>query len=322
MGSSLSRFKNHLRPVIPPDEAKRLASLYFVDILDTAPQEQFNRITRITRRLFAVPIATISFVDADRDWFKSRLGIDLEEIPRGLSFTSHTILSHEVLVVPDTKADLRFFESPLVRGPSAIRFYAGCPIQSWNGSNIGALGIMDVVPRSMTEEDKEDLRDLAAMVEHEIGTGELRLVDELTGLMNKRGLSIISSHVVPRASRNGEALSMLFIDIEGLDDLNREFGRACGDSALIMIADMLRDTLRKADIPARMRGDDFAVLLPDTGKVESGVVISRINREIARRQAEHLLPKGLSLQMSQATLDPSSENFSLEGLIALAETAS
>ena len=115
---------------------------------------------------------------------------------------------------------------------------------------------------------------------------------------------------------------MLFIDIEGLDDLNREFGRASGDSALIMIADMLRDTLRKADIPARMRGDDFAVLLPDTGKVESGVVISRINREIARRQAEHLLPKGLSLQMSKATLDPSSENFSLEGLIALAETAS
>jgi len=322
LGISLSKSKARRKLILPPDEPSRLASLYFLGILDSPPQEPFDRITRIAQRLFAAPIAIISFVDADRDWFKSSLGVDESEMTRAASFSSHTILVHEVLVVPDARADMRFFDNPLVRGSSAVRFYAGCPVRSSNGANIGALSIMDVVPRTFTEGEKSALQDLAATVEHEIGSSEPSLVDELTGLMNRRGLSLISSHIVPRASRNGETLSMLSLDIKGLDDLNREFGRSFGDSALIMIADVLHETLRSADIPARMRGDDFAILLPDTEKKEASALISRIQREIQRRQACHLLPSGISLRISQATLDPSAEDFSLEGLIAVADLGS
>ena len=314
--------KTRLKPVLPPDEARRLATLYFLEILDTEPQEQFDRITRMAQRLFTVPIAIISFVDADRDWFKSCLGVDVTELPREFSFSSHTILDREVLIVEDATMDLRFFDNPLVKGASAIRFYAGCPIQAWNGVNIGTLSIMSPTPRTLTDDEMSALRDLAAAVEHEIGASELKLVDELTGLMNMRGLTLIANHIVPRASRDGEAMSMLFIDVEGLDRVNREFGRDAGDATLVMIADVLRETLRSADIPARMRGEDFAILLPDTEANEVVVVIARIRREIERRAANSPLPSGVAVRISRSTIDPSVDDFSLENLIALANTAS
>ena len=308
--------------MLPRDEEGRLASLHFLNILDSHPEESFDRITRIAQQLFTAPIAVISFIDADREWFKSSLGLELVEIPRALSFSSHAILSREILVVPDTKVDLRFFDFPLVRQPQPIRFYAGCPIQSWNGANIGALSIMDYGPRSFSESDEGALRDLVASVEHEIGFDELRLVDEVTDLLNERGLRLIASHIVPRANRNGEALSMLFLDIKELDNLNHKFGRSFGDSALTMIADVLRETLRSADVPARMRANDFAVLLPETGEREVSIVISRILRALDKRKVGQLVLSELSLRVSHATLDPSDENFGIEGLIALSGVGS
>lgn len=315
------RLHTHLKPVVPPDEASRLATLYLMDVLDSPAQEHFDRIARITQHLFSVPMCVISFVDADRDWFKSNIGFGESELPRAISFASHTILGSDILVIPDTKADVRFFDNPLVRSQPAIRFYAGCPIRAWNGLNIGAISIMDFTARNLSLEDRIALRDLAVTIEHEIGSNEMRLVDDLTGLLSHRGLSLISNHIVPRASRNGETLSMLFLDIKGLDELNQKFGRPFGDSALIMVASVLRETLRSADIPARMRGDDFAILLPDTGRSEATVVISRIQRELEERQQEQTLPEGIVLRYAQATLDPSDEDFSLEHLIALADIA-
>jgi diguanylate cyclase (GGDEF)-like protein len=226
-------------------------------------------------------------------------------------------LARETFIVEDAAVDLRFFDNPLVRGASGIQFYAGCPIKAWNGVNIGALSIMDTKPRTMTEYERTALRDLTAAIEHEIGAGELKLVDELTGLMNQRGLSVIANHIVPRVSRDGQAMSMLFIDVEELSALNRQYGHHAGDAILTMIADVLRETLRGADIPARMRADDFAILLPDTEENEVHVILARIEREIARRMENRALPRGFRIRTSRATIDPSSENFSLEGLIAL-----
>jgi diguanylate cyclase (GGDEF)-like protein len=309
--------KRHVKPVLPPDEAKRLATLYFLELLDSAPQEQFDRIARMAQRLFTAPIAVISFIDADREWFKSSIGVDVNELPREFAFASYTILARETFIVEDAAVDLRFFDNPLVRGASGIQFYAGCPIKAWNGVNIGALSIMDTKPRTMTEYERTALRDLTAAIEHEIGAGELKLVDELTGLMNQRGLSVIANHIVPRVSRDGQAMSMLFIDVEELSALNHQYGHHAGDAILTMIADVLRETLRGADIPARMRADDFAILLPDTEENEVHVILARIEREIARRMENRALPRGFRIRTSRATIDPSSENFSLEGLIAL-----
>jgi len=314
--NSIKRSARRITPVLPPDEARRLATLYFLDILDSPPQEQFDRIARMAQRLFTVPMAAISFVDAERDWFKSCIGLNLLELPRDLSFASHTILSRETFIVEDATVDLRFFDNPLVRESPEIRFYAGTPIKASNGVNIGALSIMDSVPRTLTDFERTALRDLAAAVEYDIGAGELKLVDPLTGLMNSRGLSLIASHIVPRVSRDGQAMSMLFIDVKGLAGINERFGRASGDAALLMIAAVLRETLRGADIPARMRGDDFAVLLPDTEETELSVVIERIENELKERMQLRPALFGATVRISRATIDPSAEDFSLEGLIS------
>ena len=318
MSSSASKqAKRQLKYVLPPDEARRLATLYCLELLDTSTEEQFDRITRMAQRLFTTPIATISFVDADREWIKSGIGVDVKELPREISFASHAILSRETFIIEDTSTDLRFFDNPLVKGSSNIGFYAGAPIKAWNGVNIGALSIMDIVPRSLDEHEQSALQDLAAAVEHEIGAGELKLVDSLTGLMNQRGLALIASHILPRVSRDGLAMSMVFIDVDDLDEINEQRGREAGDGILAAIADVLRESLRGADIPARMRGDDFAILLPDTEESEVTVIISRIDDEIARRKHEGSIPATCRVRISRATIDPSSDNFSLEGLIAL-----
>lgn len=309
--------RRQFKPVLPPDEARRLATLYFLELLDSPAEEQFDRVTRMAQRLFATPIAAISFIDADREWIKSCIGLGVNELPREISFASHTILSRASFIVEDTSVDLRFFNNPLVRGASNIAFYAGAPIKAWNGVNIGALSIMDTTPRTLSEHERTALLDLASGIEHEIGAGELKLVDSMTGLMNQRGLHLIASHIVPRVARDGLAMSMLFIDIDDLDDINRRRGREVGDRLLAAIADVLRESLRGADIPARMRGDDFAILLPDTEETEVNVIVARIEAAIEQRKAEGAIPVESRIRVSRATLDPSSENFSLEGLIAL-----
>lgn len=114
-----------LEPPIPPDEQQRLAVLRSLHILDTPPEERFDRITRTAQRLFNVPIALISLIDAHRQWFKSCQGLPVSETPRGISFCGHAILADTPLIIPDALLDPRFADNPLVTGEPRIRFYAG-----------------------------------------------------------------------------------------------------------------------------------------------------------------------------------------------------
>jgi len=116
------------QPAIPDNETQRLAALHALDVLDTPPEERFDRITRIAARLMDVPICLVTLVDANRQWFKSCIGLDASETPRDISFCGHAILAPEALVIPDAAADPRFADNPLVAGEPRIRFYAGEPL--------------------------------------------------------------------------------------------------------------------------------------------------------------------------------------------------
>ena len=120
-------------PELPADERTRLEILRSLKILDTLPEERFDRLTRLARKLFDVPIALVSLVDVNRQWFKSSAGLDATETPREISFCGHAILGDDILVVSDTQLDERFHDNPLVTGGPAIRFYAGCPLTGANG---------------------------------------------------------------------------------------------------------------------------------------------------------------------------------------------
>ena len=113
----------------PPDESRRLAALHALKILDTDPEERFDRITRLAQRLFGAQIATVTLVDEDRQWFKSAVGTESKEDPRDDSFCAHAILDRgETMIVPDARDDPRFVDNPLVTGDPNIRFYAGQPV--------------------------------------------------------------------------------------------------------------------------------------------------------------------------------------------------
>lgn len=162
----------------PADEARRLQVLIDLDLLDSPPDERFDRITRLAARLFDVPTALVSLVDAERQWFKSRVGMALEQTPRSSSFCAHAIRQDGVMVVTDACLDERFADNPLVRGDDPVRFYAGSPIEVGDGVRIGTLCIIDRVPREFGHDERTLLRDLAGIVANEVAALELKAVAE------------------------------------------------------------------------------------------------------------------------------------------------
>ena len=149
------------------DESARIEALHALQILDTPPEERFDRITKIAQIMFDVPIALVSLVDVNRQWFKSCAGLSATETPRSMSFCSHAILNEDVMSIEDAKKDERFTDNPLVTGEPHIRFYAGKPIRDPNGKKLGTLCIIDTKPRTFSKADKSVLIDLANWVESE-----------------------------------------------------------------------------------------------------------------------------------------------------------
>ncbi|MGI4790643.1 MAG: diguanylate cyclase [Janthinobacterium lividum] len=146
---------------IPANETQRLDALYRTHILDTLPSEAFDDLTRLAAHLCGVPIAAVSLVDSERQWFKSVLGMDDDKTPRRDAFCSHTILQTEVLIVPDASEDTRFADNPMVTGDPHIRFYAGAPLITAEGFAIGSLCIVDRVPRQLSDDQKTALQILS-----------------------------------------------------------------------------------------------------------------------------------------------------------------
>lgn len=147
----------------PSNDADRLQSLRALLILDTPPEERFDRITSFAAQEFDVPIVLVSLVDGDRQWFKSRVGLEACETPRDISFCGHAILSPDTLVVHDARDDARFADNPLVTGPPHIRFYAGAPLTLPNGHAVGTLCLISPHPRGYDALDRaihHALRDL------------------------------------------------------------------------------------------------------------------------------------------------------------------
>jgi GAF domain/Rieske [2Fe-2S] domain len=157
-----------VRATIPKDEARRIASLRELRILDTEPDERFDRITRLATALFDVPIAMITLVDENRQWFKSCVGLSKTEDSRDTAFCAHVVYSREPMIVEDAFLDLRFADNPLVINEPRIRFYAGYPLILDTRSCIGTLCLIDTRPRTMREADLERLHDLANIAMQEI----------------------------------------------------------------------------------------------------------------------------------------------------------
>lgn len=155
-------------PETPPEELERQAALKRTGLLDTEPEERFDRYTRMACKAFRVPIALVSLVDENRQWFKSCHGLAVAETSRGISFCGHAILNSSLLIINDTLQDPRFADNPLVTDDPYIRFYAGAPLHNSEGFRLGTLCLIDRVPRTFDEEDQSLLREIADCVEREV----------------------------------------------------------------------------------------------------------------------------------------------------------
>lgn len=153
-----------IEPALAPDESGRISALRGLGILDTPPEERFDRITRLAQKIFNVPIALVSLVDENRQWFKSCQGLDATETSRGISFCGHAILGHEVFVIEDAAKDPRFADNPLVIGGPRIRFYAGAPLRLHNGHAAGTLCIIAPTPCAFGSRERELLAEVAGIV--------------------------------------------------------------------------------------------------------------------------------------------------------------
>lgn len=268
-------------PDFPSSELVRVSLLRSLAILDTDPEERFDRVTRIAQRLFNVPIALISLVDANRQWFKSCIGVDVRETPRDISFCGHAILGDDVLLIPDTTADQRFADNPLVTGMPHIRFYAGYPLSLGNGIHIGTLCVMDTVLRRFSEQDLQLLRDLGEMTSQELRAVAAATSDDLTGLLNRRGFLSAAGQALDLCRRAASPVAMLYCDLDRFKQINDTYGHVEGDHVLRVFAGILRSTFRSSDIVARLGGDEFVVMLTNADPATVNAAISRMETELA-----------------------------------------
>jgi len=223
-----------LEPCIPEEEGIRLATLRSLNILDTAADERFDRLTRIAQRLFGVPIVAVSLVDENRQWFKSSIGLGAAEIPRNISFCGHAILEDKVFIVEDTLKDLRFADNPVVTGPPNARFYAGKPLKATNGLKMGTFCIIDYEPREFNSNDNKILEDFAAQVENELNYPDLqrmtsklmksenKLLETVALLERKEQRERSHNHCLEMVSRARPLPEILQAIVQGMEQQNPE----------------------------------------------------------------------------------------------------
>ena len=248
---------------IPVDEEQRLRDLERHGVISDVCDEHFERLVELASSIFQVPIALISLVEADRQWFLCRKGIEATSTPRDQAFCAHAIASDEVLVVPDALEDERFATNPLVASAPHIRFYAGAPLRSPAGHNLGTICVIDRQPHQPTPLQRRQLKLLSELVMRELELRRLARLCPITGLATRATFIEIGGREFARARAEGHPLSLLCFDIDNLRQINNRWGHEAGDTVLRDLVRLARTFLREQDFAARIGDGEFALLLVD-----------------------------------------------------------
>lgn len=308
------------RNLVADNEEGRLADLYRHEILDTEPERDFDRITELVTAIFDVPIATVTLVDRDRQWFKSARGIAIRETPRCDSFCAHAVGFDEPLVVRDATGDGRFCTNPYVIGDPSIRFYMGVPLKTNRGFNIGALCAMGTVPRLASLRDVEILQNLAELVVTQLELRAVASIDTLTGAMRKATFISQAKRDLARAKRAGEPSSCLMLDFDHFKAINDTHGHAMGDRVLKTVAAAVQGVLRSGDYIGRLGGEEFAIFLAGTTQEHALAVGERLRTAIEATT----IPCGwdtVSVTASVGVATAAAGDMDPEGLIQRADAA-
>lgn len=291
-------------PLVPADEKERISQLKSLNILDTPPEERFDRVTRMARRLFGVPIALVSLIDENRQWFKSCFGLPVKETDREISFCGHAILASGTMVINDALLDERFADNPLVTGEPNIRFYAGHPLRTMSGQAMGTLCIIDTEPRDFVQDDHDMLADLAGMIEREMMAVQLAVSDELTRISNRRGFLALSKYSLELCKRQLFPATLVFFDLDKFKDINDTYGHAEGDRVLKLFAEQMRESFRSSDLFARLGGDEFVALLTNVNANTIQDLLEHFSDRLQAQCTNLSLPYEIGFSYGLVTYEP------------------
>lgn len=298
------------------DEKNRLHALHDLQLLDSPPEPAYDDIVQLAALVCKAPIALITLLDEDRQWFKARIGLTMQETPRSVAFCAHATFSDGLFLVPDARQDDRFRESPLVTHDPNIRFYAGMPVSGPDGQPMGTICVLDREPRALTPEQQLALRVLGHEVEAQFKIrqqflklqrshtkrlrADLRLrenqrklkaandrlselvrTDSLTGIQNRRAFDESFRQTWSLSARIQQPLSLLMIDADHFKAINDQHGHQVGDEVLKGIAATLRNNVRSTDLVFRYGGEEFAVILPATQMDAALTVAEKLRAAVA-----------------------------------------
>ncbi len=283
-----------IKPPIPENEAARLRELRSYHILDTPSEQEYDDIALLASQICGAPIALISLIDGERQWFKSKIGLEIEETSRDAAFCAYAVMpnSPRPFIVEDATKDERFVDNPLVTGNPNIRFYAGAPLVTTDNHAIGTLCVIDRKPRQLDDAQLQALQALARQLtmklelrrmsvllqESNKKLQNLSLTDDLTGLYNRRGFLFHAEQQLKlfRSRRSDSGLWLMMADMDKLKPINDEFGHEEGSAAIAKTAEIFCRTFRDADIIARLGGDEFAVLIINAVKNSDRIIAERL----------------------------------------------
>lgn len=283
---------------LPANEAKRQQALDNLELLDTPADPYLDALTRLARDVFQVKMVLVTLVDRDRQWFKSRQGMDAAETPRSLSYCSHAVLRDAPLIVEDSLTDACFAGSELARNTPDVRFYAGWPLHDSEGLPLGTLCLADPQPRQFGIQEHFRLRDLAYLAEHYLHlqhssqqASDLRdalsreqrkgMLDPLTQLWNRAGLQHFLALEQVAVKCSGLRLGLIYCDLDHFKRVNDRYGHDGGDHVLWESARRMSSALRPADILARNGGEEFVALTRVHDETELLQIAERIRLSIA-----------------------------------------
>ncbi|KAF0812066.1 putative signaling protein [Andreprevotia sp. IGB-42] len=251
-----------IAPSLPANEAARIALLHRLDILDTPAEDDFDRITRLAARILGMPVALITLVDTDRQWFKSRYGLDVSETARELSFCAHAINGEGAMVVNDAHADARFVDNPLVTGQPHVRFYAGQPLKSRDGLALGTLCVIDQQPRQLDAADLQALQDLGHVAEQALQARELVKLSRKLHVDTQQALN--QQEALYRETFEQAPMGIAHITPDGQ--------WLTANSYLIDLLGYRRDTLFKCSLSDLVDAADWKKLSAQTSRLISGYI--------------------------------------------------
>ena len=295
-------------PVTPANETERLNSLRESGLLEIDNSVAFDRLTRLAKRFFQVPLAMVNLIDEHSLIVKSADGQAPDTVPRNLSFCGHTILSEAPLVVSDMLQDDRFADNPLVAGDPRVRFYAGFPLRLRDGASVGSLCLIDFAPREFSAADLAVLGDLGALAEDEFAAVSAATTDELTGLYNRRGFNQFVRFTLSVARRRAEPLTLGWLDLDRFKEINDRYGHEEGDKALKAMASLMQASFREADLLVRFGGDEFAVLFADTDEQGACNAMQYLIEQVASYNASPLHPWSLHFSWGLSEFDHNSND--------------